>query len=163
MIKVDLRPFGTWLLVNVAAIAAGFGVGIPVGVVVAFALTRDSGDDPWESFGDALVAGFWGVLVGFAVTLLVLGRLTDRWLAPGRGGHMVLATVGAAAGSIGLAVLLLSAFDDGQGPEDVFVGWAIVPPALVAQWWAARLASLPVVGGTVLASLGVMVVGAVIL
>ena len=76
---------------------------------------------------------------------------------------MVLVTVGATAVSSGVAVLVLSSFDDGHGPEDIFVGLAIIPPVLVSQWWAARLATLPVVAGTALASLGGMVLGAVIL
>ena len=163
MIGLTPRSIGRWAASVVVGLASGAFVGGLAGVLLAYAFTRDPDDDPWESLGDVVGAAFLGIALGLIVALVVLAIAIDRWLAPGRGVGVAAITVPATIGAVGVAVVLLSSFDDGHGPEDVFVGWAIIPPIVAAQWFVAQMISARAVAGILAASAAVMVFGAVIL
>ena len=139
------------LLAAAATGLAGFGLASAVGV---------GGGSGWEALERVVLFGFWPGVIAY---LIVLGWCVNRWITRGRGLITALATIVGVVVAIAATSAVLGSLDDGQGSEDVVVGWLAVILVGVVQARAALVLRTRVASGAGVAILSLMVVAGVAL
>lgn len=154
--RIFARWVGAWALALVSGTVVGLAVGFGLG-----ALWLDENDDGWTALGDALAAGFVGLLVGLLCVLVVVAVATNLWVSPGRGWWGAWAVVWSSVVAGVLVGVILEVGGD-SGPADVIAGWMIPVIVLVAHLDALRLIERRLAGFAVASAVAVVAVAAVV-